>query len=131
MSEWGAEAHVGANGGPRPAMPEIDRLVHEPARLMIMAHLYVVESADYVFLMKNTGLTWGNLSSHLNKLEEAGYIDVTKEFVDRKPHTMAGLTNNGREAFDAYRRTMRQLFEDLPESSPIGTTRRLKRTRKP
>jgi DNA-binding transcriptional ArsR family regulator len=64
---------------------EIDRLIHEPARLMIMAYLYVVESADFIFLMHHTGLTHGNLSSHMSKLEAAGYIEIVKEFVDRKP----------------------------------------------
>ncbi len=103
-----------SDGSARSVVSEIDRLVHEPARLIIMAHLYGVDGADYVFLMKSTGLTWGNLSSHLNKLEDAEYIEVTKEFVDRKPHTMAGLTRKGREAFDRYRRMMRQLFESLP-----------------
>jgi len=92
----------------------IDRVIHEPARLLITAHLYVVDSADYVFLMRNTGLTWGNLSSHLSKLEEAGYVEITKDFVERKPHTMAHLTDAGRQAFDAYRRQMKALFEDLP-----------------
>jgi DNA-binding transcriptional ArsR family regulator len=93
---------------------EIDRTIHEPARLLITAHLYVVESADYVFLMQNTGLTWGNLSSHLSKLEDAGYVEITKEFVERKPHTMVKLTDEGRTAFDAYRRQMKALFDDLP-----------------
>lgn len=96
---------------------EIDRLIHEPARLILTAHLYVVESADYVFLMQNTGLTWGNLSSHLSRLESAGYVEIQKEFVDRKPHTMVRLTPDGRSAFDRYRREMRQLFEDLPSES--------------
>jgi len=95
----------------------IDRIIHEPARLLITAHLYVVESADYVFLMQNTGLTWGNLSSHLSKLEDAGYVKITKEFVQKKPHTMVQLTEIGREAFDAYRRQMKSLFEDLPDSA--------------
>ena len=94
---------------------QIDRVIHEPARLLITAHLYVVESADYVFLMQNTGLTWGNLSSHLTKLETAGYVEITKEFVERKPHTMVKLTPKGRTAFDAYRRQMKALFEDLPD----------------
>ena len=97
-----------------PEKIEIDRVIHEPARLLIVAHLYVVESADYVFLMQNTDLTWGNLSSHLSKLEEVGYIEILKNFVGRKPHTMVKLTDAGRTAFDAYRRQMRQLFEDLP-----------------
>jgi len=97
-----------------PLRIEIDRIIHEPARLLLVAHLYVIESADYVFLMQSTGLTWGNLSSHLSKLEEAGYVALEKDFVDRKPHTMVTLTDAGRAAFDAYRRQMKQLFEDLP-----------------
>lgn len=99
---------------------EIDRVIHEPARLVITAYLYVVDSADYVFLMQNAGLTWGNLSSHLAKLEEAGYVEITKDFVDRKPHTMAKLTNAGRRAFDAYRRQMKALFDDLPNEGGDG-----------
>jgi DNA-binding MarR family transcriptional regulator len=104
-------------GDPRREEPGlgIDRLIHEPARLLITAHLYVVDSADYVFLMQNTGLTWGNLSSHLSKLEAAGYVEMTKEFVERKPHTMLRLTEEGRSAFDAYRRQMKALFDDLPQ----------------
>lgn len=94
---------------------EIDRVIHEPARLVLVAHLYVVESADYVFLMQSTNLTWGNLSSHLLKLEEAGYVEIVKDFVGRKPHTMVKLTAAGRTAFDAYRRQMKELLANLPE----------------
>lgn len=94
---------------------EIDRVIHEPARLLLVAHLYVVESADYVFLMQNTDFTWGNLSSHLSKLEEAGYVEIVKDFVGRKPHTMVKLTAAGRRAFDTYRRQMKGLLADLPE----------------
>lgn len=93
----------------------IDRLIHEPARLLIIANLYVVESGDFTFLMRQTGLTWGNLSSHMSKLEDAGYIEVEKEFVNRKPRTMLKLTDSGREAFKQYRQKMQQVFEDLPE----------------
>jgi len=81
---------------------------------MIMAYLYVVESADFLFLMRQTGLTHGNLSSHMSKLEAAGYIEVVKEFVDRKPHTMLQLTDKGRVAFQKYRQSMMQVFDDLP-----------------
>ncbi len=88
----------------------IDRLIHEPARLMIMAYLYVVESADFLFLMRQTGLTAGNLSSHTSKLEAAGYIEVVKEFVDRKPHTMLRLTEEGGSAFQEYRKSMMQVL---------------------
>lgn len=88
-------------------LAEIDRLVHEPARLMILMYLYSVEKADALFLLNATELTWGNLSSHLSKLEEAEYVAVRKEFLGRKPHTMVELTRAGRQAVDAYRRTMR------------------------
>jgi len=90
---------------------DIDRLVHEPARLMIMANLYVVESADFTFLMNQTGLTWGNLSSHLSKLEEAGYVQVDKQFVERKPHTRLSLTPGGRAAFEHYRKQIQQFMQ--------------------
>ncbi len=103
-----------SNGKDHQPIAEIDRLIHEPARLMIMAYLYVVESADFLFLMHQTGLTHGNLSSHMSKLEAAGYIEIVKEFVDRKPHTMLQLTDKGRAAFLKYRQSMMQVFDDLP-----------------
>lgn len=98
-----------------PPLTELDRLVHEPARLSIMALLYAVESADFVFLMNQTGLTWGNLSSHMSKLEEAGYIEVEKGFKGKKPHTMLHLTEAGRAAFRVYRQQMKQVLDDLPD----------------
>lgn len=98
----------------RPSFSKIDKTIHEPARLMIMAHLFVVESADFLFLQRQTGLTWGNLSSHLSKLENAGYVAIEKEFLDKKPHTVLRLTDKGRAAFQEYRRSMKQVFEDLP-----------------
>jgi len=88
----------------------IDRLIHEPARLVIMANLYVVDSADFLFLMRQTGLTFGNLSSHMSRLEEAGYIEVVKDFVDRKPHTMLRMTGKGRAAFEVYRNSVGKLI---------------------
>lgn len=94
---------------------DIDKLIHEPARLIIMTQLYVVEEADFIFLMRQTGLTWGNLSSHMSKLEEAGYIEVRKEFLDKKPHTILKLTPKGRESFREYRKVMDEVFKDLPE----------------
>lgn len=96
-------------------LPDIDRVIHEPARLMLMAYLYVVDSADFLFLMRQTGLTRGNLSSHMSKLEAAGYVEVEKEFVAKIPRTMLKLTESGRNAFQKYRKSMKQLFEDLPE----------------
>jgi DNA-binding MarR family transcriptional regulator len=94
---------------------EIDRLVHEPARLMLMAVLYVIDSADFTFLMNQTGMTWGNLSAHMSKLEEAGYLEVDKSFKGKRPNTMLRLTLQGRAAFQAYRLKMKQVLDDLPE----------------
>ncbi len=105
-----------------PALPpdlagfnEIDRLVHEPARLMLMAVLYVIDSADFTFLMNQTGMTWGNLSAHMSKLEEAGYIEVEKSFKGRRPNTMLRLSPQGRAAFQAYRAKLKQVLDNLPE----------------
>ena len=92
----------------------IDRLIHEPSRLTIMAHLYVVENADFLFLIRQTGMTWGNLSVHISKLEAAGYLKVAKEFLGKKPHTVVSLTNSGRGAFDEYRKHMKQALDNLP-----------------
>ncbi|MGD2247748.1 MAG: transcriptional regulator [Candidatus Methanofastidiosia archaeon] len=94
---------------------DIDRLIHEPARLMILAQLYVVESADFLFLTRLTGLTPGNLSSHMSKLEDAGYVEVIKEFLDKKPHTMLRLTSEGRNAFKEYIQNMKKVFNGLLE----------------
>lgn len=105
---------VKGNGGVR-SLADIDRVIHEPARLMVMALLYVVESGDFTFLMSETGLSWGNLSSHMTRLERAGYIEVEKEFKGRKPYTMLQLTDHGREAFRAYRLDMMQLLNALPD----------------
>ena len=97
------------------SLAEIDRLIHEPARLSLVALLYVIESADFTFLMNQTGLTWGNLSAHMSKLEEAGYIEVEKTFKGKRPNTLLRLTAKGREAFQAYRQKMRQVLDELPE----------------
>ena len=92
----------------------VDKLIHEPARLNIMTHLYVIESADFLFMMRQTGLTFGNLSAHMSKLENAGYIEIIKEFVGKKPHTMLKLTKKGRQAFEEYRKKMKQFFNYMP-----------------
>jgi DNA-binding HxlR family transcriptional regulator len=91
----------------------IDKIIHEPARLTIMSHLYIVESTDFLFIMRQTGLTFGNLSAHLSKLEEAGYIKVVKEFVGKKPHTMLQLTKKGRSAFEEYRKNMKEFLNKV------------------
>lgn len=94
---------------------DIDKIIHEPARYMLMSYLYVVASADFVFLMHETGLTRGNLSSHMSKLEKAGYVEVEKAFVDRKPRTLLRLTDEGRAAFRTYRKNMKQVLDSLPD----------------
>jgi len=96
-------------------LSEIDRLVHEPARLTLMAVLYVIDCADFTFLMNQTGMTWGNLSAHMSKLEEAGYLEVEKTFKGKRPNTMLRLTPQGRSAFQAYRLKMKQVLDNLPE----------------
>lgn len=92
-------------------MSEIDRLIHEPARLSLMSSLYVVEEADFVNLSARTGFSAGNVSSHIAKLEAAGYVSVTKEFVGRRPRTTYRLTEAGRRAFDDYRATVTRLLD--------------------
>lgn len=94
-------------------LADIDRIIHEPARLLILAYLSVVESADFLFLMNQTNLTRGNLSSHLSKLETAGYVEIKKEFVDKIPRTLLALTDKGRNAFHEYRRNMKQVLDSL------------------
>ena len=96
-------------------LADIDQVIHASARLMVLTYLYVVESADYVFLMRMTGLTWGNLSTHMAKLEEAGYIEMLKEFKGKKPHTKIQLTEQGRVAFREYKKSMQQVLDDLPD----------------
>ena len=96
-------------------LADIDQIIHAPASLMVLTYLYVVDSADYVFLMRLTGLTWGNLSTHLAKLEEAGYITINKTFKGKKPHSTISLTREGRSAFREYKQSIQQVLDDLPD----------------
>ena len=89
----------------------VDRLVHEPARLAIMAVLSACKSADFTYLLNATGLGKGNLSSHLAKLKDAGYIDILKSFKGSYPNTSCAVTAKGRKAFNAYRRQYLALAE--------------------
>jgi DNA-binding MarR family transcriptional regulator len=91
------------------ALADVDRLIHEPARTMITAILYELESADFLYLLRETGLTKGNLSAHLSKLEEGGYVKIEKTFRGKIPLTLCSLTDAGRQAFDDYRKAMREL----------------------
>jgi len=94
-------------------LTEIEKLVHEPARLMILATLHAVESADFLFVERQTGLTRGNLSSHMSKLEAAGYITITKEFVDKIPRTLLRITNDGRTALLTYVKHMQKVLDSV------------------
>ena len=93
----------------------IDPLIHVPARLQIVMQLFVVEAVDATFLLNRTGLSWGNLSSHLNKLEDANYVVIEKTFRGKKPCTMIRLTEKGRDAFQSYRARMQEALSELPE----------------
>ena len=95
------------------ALSGIDRVIHEPARLSILAVLRAFESTDFTFLLKQTELSRGNLSSHLSKLETAGYVDISKEFVEKVPRTLVRLTDAGREALTAYRAEMDRILASL------------------
>lgn len=91
---------------------ELDRLIHEPARLLIVTILSSVESADFLFLQRETGLTKGNLSAHLSKLEDAGYVEIQKTFKGKLPLTVCKLTVAGTNAVAQYRHQL-QNFMDL------------------
>ena len=90
-------------------LASLNRLINEPARLAIMAALYDLEEADFVFLHRITGLTRGNLSSHIYKLAEGGYVEVEKKFIGKKPTTVCRLTPKGREAFERYIASLKEL----------------------
>jgi len=96
-------------------LENLDRVIHSPARLMILTFLYVVEEGDMVYLLNQTGLTWGNLSANVQKLNDAGYVAVKKSFVASRPQTWVGLTDLGRKSFRAYRRQMKEVLDGLPE----------------
>jgi DNA-binding MarR family transcriptional regulator len=97
------------------ALSGLDPLVHAPARLMVMTYLYVVEQIDYVYLHRVSGLSWGNLSKHLRKLEEAGYLETEKTFEDKKPKTSIRLTDKGRRAYREYKDSIQEVLGSLPD----------------
>jgi DNA-binding transcriptional ArsR family regulator len=94
-------------------LANLDRRVHDPARLAILTALLACERADFLFLQRITGLTKGNLSSHLSKLEEAGLVEIEKRFVEKKTQTLVRLSDTGRQALESYWQEM----EDLRESA--------------
>jgi DNA-binding MarR family transcriptional regulator len=92
-------------------LTDLDRLIHEPARLLLVTILYAAESADFLFLLRESGLSKGNLSTHLTRLEQAEYIQVEKTFRGKIPQTLIRLTKKGRAAFEGYRRQLKRIVE--------------------
>ena len=96
------------------AFGEIDRLIHEPARLVIVTILNAVESADFLYLQREADLTKGNLSAHLSKLEGGGYVSIEKTYRGKIPLTVCRLTDAGREAFRGYRKQLKEFIAKTP-----------------
>jgi len=91
-------------------LAQLDRMVHEPARLMILMVLQGAGEADFLYLQRECGLTQGNLSSHLAKLEQAGYVEIEKKFKGKLPLTICRLTGSGKEALGAYSSILRSVL---------------------
>lgn len=89
---------------------DLDRVIHEPGRLMIVALLSGVESADFVYLQHETAMNKGTLSSHISRLEEAGYVQVVKTYRGKVPQTLLSLTRAGRKTFEQYRRQLKEVL---------------------
>lgn len=95
-------------------MAHLDNIIHQPVRLKIMSSLVSLggrEHVNFTYLRKLLKLTDGNLGAHLNKLEEAGYIDIEKTFVARKPCTFISATGKGRDAFEEHINALKQIVE--------------------
>lgn len=100
-------------GGDPRGWEEIDKTIHEPARLALITQLAVVDAADFVYLVNRTGMSPGNTGAHLKKLERAGYVSAQKGFENNRPQTMYSLTPAGRRALADYRETMLEFLEAL------------------
>ena len=96
---------------------QLDRLIHEPARLLIMSILGGAESAEFAFVETLSGLSKGNLSSHLGKLEAAGLVEISKSFRGKRPLTTLRATAAGRRALADYRRGLAAVIASIPTSS--------------
>ena len=97
-----------------PLIPEVDGFLHELARLRLLAFLSVLTKADFVYLLRHTGMSRGNLSVQMTKLAEEGLVDIEKRFVDNRPRTAYALTKKGRTALAAYKKDMAVLLDALP-----------------
>ncbi|HYN21488.1 MAG TPA: transcriptional regulator [Thermoanaerobaculia bacterium] len=110
------------NATPFEQLANLDRRVHDPARLSILTALSACERADFLFLQRITGLTKGNLSSHLSKLEESGLVEIEKRFVEKKTQTLVGLTDSGRQTIEDYWKEMEDLRKSAIRWRPHKTT---------
>jgi len=88
----------------------LDRVIHEPGRLMIVTLLWAIKECDFLYLQHETELNKGNLSSHLARLEETGYVEIEKTYRGKVPRTLVRLTRPGRTAFDEYRKKLKALL---------------------
>jgi DNA-binding MarR family transcriptional regulator len=100
------------------AFGKLDPLIHEPSRLQILSCLFLNESREYPALQRVTGLSWGNLSAHLTKLEKAGLVQIDKYFRGKRPASTVILTDRGRSAFQGWRRYMSQGLRHLEAARP-------------
>ena len=105
-------------------LPEVDRLIHEPARLAILVVLASCERADFLFLERATGLTRGNLSVQLSRLEKAGLIEIEKTIVQKRTFTTAALLRRGRTALDSYWSTMDTIRVRVQSGERAGKAKR-------
>lgn len=101
---------MNAEAQPTRSLVGVDRLIHEPSRSVILTILSSVESADFLYLLRETGLTKGNLTVHLSKLEAASYIRIEKTYRGKLPLTLCSLTQEGKLAFETYRQQLRQFL---------------------
>ena len=95
--------------------PEIDDLLHEPARLRLLACLAVVKRTDFTFLLNLSGLSRGNLSVQMSKLSDAKLVSIEKTFKDNRPRTLYQLTRRGTDALRGYKRNMLTILSALPD----------------
>jgi DNA-binding MarR family transcriptional regulator len=91
----------------------VNKLVHEPARFVILNYLDAAEQVDFIFLLNETGLTQGNLSSHISRLEQAGFLEIHKSFVRKRPRTTFTITHKGRLALQEYLVLMKSFYCDF------------------